>query len=483
MPSRTSTIFGKWFEMPRRADMAGLDGCSGKPSEILFISSSDIEKADPTTRKLIRSHVMRGRKWKTSGPSKVQRVPIRRTMAARTPAVQVQLQELFDKYTQLVPGRVGSDFSCIDFPISPVASKVIFPLMAAISFQRDNQGWLYLIDVDTAALHITIFAIESFIDRILRHQVNRVNLPARLHFQEGLRLLRERLLGDDDDTRISDSTMGVVLKLAGAAHFDGDYATAKHHMEGLRRMVDLRGGLDVFQGKYLLAEMLRCDLGIAILNGSNPVFYCRPTEPVINYPERLLLASNDKICFDDNIDMIQNMDHDLAIAWQVIRRFCFMVNVGTQTQRLMAPEFVYETMTAVIYRLLHMHFANNSIAEAIRNGLLAFSYHIFLQWQDIKLPYDYFATTYKDCILGLKDIDGISSQLVLWLLMTGANAVFNIPNEAWLRDCLREYTHKCQVKDWKEMRGILKSLMWIELLGEQPEKQIYNLLQLDHGKN
>ncbi|RDW63274.1 hypothetical protein BP6252_10819 [Coleophoma cylindrospora] len=462
--------------------MAGLDGSSGKSSEMLFISSSDIKKADPATRKLIRSHVMRGRKVKTSAPNKAQRMPIRRTTAARSPAVQVQLQELFDKYTQLVPGRVGSNFSCIDFPISPVASKVIFPLMAAISFPRDNQGWLYLIDVDTAALHITIFAIESFIDKILRHQVNSVNLPARLHFQEGLRLLRGRLLSEDDDTRISDSTMGVVLKLAGAAHFDGDFATSKHHMNGLRRMVDLRGGLDVFQGKYLLEEMLRCDLGIAILNGSDPVFYYRPTEPVINYPERLLVASHDKICFNDGIELIQIMDHDLAIAWQVLRRFCFMVNVGTQTQRLMAPELVYETMTAVTYRLLHMHFADDSIAEAIRNGLLAFSYHIFLQWQDIKLPYDYFPTTYKDCILGLENIDGVSSQLVLWLLMTGANAVFNVSDEAWLRKYLREYIHRCQVKNWNGMRDVLKSFMWIELLDEQPEKQIYELLQLDHGK-
>jgi hypothetical protein len=78
-----------------------------------------------------------------------------------------------------------------------------------------------------------------------------------LHLRKGLRLLRERLLGEDDDKKVSDSTIGIVLKLAVAAHFIGDYQVFKQHMEGLRKMVDLRGGLDVFKGKQVLVEMLR----------------------------------------------------------------------------------------------------------------------------------------------------------------------------------------------------------------------------------
>ncbi len=78
-----------------------------------------------------------------------------------------------------------------------------------------------------------------------------------LHFQKGVRPLRHRLLGDDDEIKVSDSTMGVVLKLAGVAHFDGDDNSARHHMKGLRKMVDLRGGLDVFKGRIFLTEMLR----------------------------------------------------------------------------------------------------------------------------------------------------------------------------------------------------------------------------------
>jgi hypothetical protein len=72
---------------------------------------------------------------------------------------------------------------------------------------------------------------------------------------------------------------------------------------------------------------------------------------------------------------------------------------------------------------------------------------------------------------------------MLWLLMTGANSVFEISNEAWLGEYLREYADRCQVRTWEDMRDVLKSLMWIELLDEQPGKCIYDLLQLGKEKH
>ena len=228
----------------------------------------------------------------------------------------------------------------------------------------------------------------------------------------------------------------------------------------------------------------RCDLGIAVLNGSIPVFFRQPSEPMIEYPEKLLPTSDDKLGFQDgNIELIPNLDNDLATCWQVMRRLCLLVNLGTQTQRLVRPNIVYEAMAAVLYRLLHMCFAAGSTDQTVRHGLVAFSYHVFLQWQDVKLPYNHFPATYKDCILGLKLVDGVSSQLMLWLLMTGAISFFNLLDEGWLKEYLREHANKCQVKTWKEMQGILKSFMWIGLLDDQPGKQIYDLLLLDEEKH
>jgi len=133
----------------------------------------------------------------------------------------------------------------------------MYPLITAAGFQADSSEWLGLAGRDAAALHITAFAVESFIDRVLRRKESTINPSARLHFQKGLRILRERLLVGDEQTKTSDATIGVVLKLASAAHFDGDFQTAKDHMRGIRNMVDLRGGLEAFKNTRLLIDMLR----------------------------------------------------------------------------------------------------------------------------------------------------------------------------------------------------------------------------------
>lgn len=132
--------------------------------------------------------------------------------------------------------------------VSPAATRVVFPLRVMIGLEKDQSEWLYPIARDAVALHITAFAMEGFVDSVLHRRDKITNPAAMLHFEKGLKLLRARLLGTDDDSKVSDSTISVVWELANTVHFDGDHQTAKHHMEGPRRTMDLRGGPDVFRG-------------------------------------------------------------------------------------------------------------------------------------------------------------------------------------------------------------------------------------------
>lgn len=223
-------------------------------------------------------------------------------------------------------------------------------------------------------------------------------------------------------------------------------------------------------------------MGIAVLDCSTPVLIGQLSDPVPEYPKKLLPTSDSKLGFQTgNVDLIRNLDHDLATCWQVMKRFCLLVNLGTQTQRLVRIELIYETMAAVLYRLIHMSFAVGSLDRVVRHGLLAFSYHVFLQWQDIKLPNAHFPIAYKACIQSIKPADGVSPQLMLWLLMTGANSLFNISDEEWLREGLRAHACKCQSNTWKDTQGILKSFIWVSLLDDIPGKQVYDMLRLAGG--
>lgn len=127
----------------------------------------------------------------------------------------------------------------------------------AVGFRPDATQSLGPIGTDAAVLHITAFAVDGFVERILRHQGTRTSPAAMLHLQKGLRILRKRLQFEDDPTTLSNSTMSAVVKLADTSHFDGDHEAAKQHMHGLRKIVDLRGGMESVGGTRLMVEVLR----------------------------------------------------------------------------------------------------------------------------------------------------------------------------------------------------------------------------------
>lgn len=78
------------------------------------------------------------------------------------------------------------------------------------------------------------------------------------HFLKAVHLLRMKLSQSNDKIKISDETLKVVLSLASHALMLGDEKTARNHLEGLRKLVDLRGGLTTFENDpKLLIEIFR----------------------------------------------------------------------------------------------------------------------------------------------------------------------------------------------------------------------------------
>ena len=178
----------------------------------------------------------------------------------------------------------------------------------------------------------------------------------------------------------------------------------------------------------------------------------------------------------ENAEFVHGFDERLSELWTVARKFCLLANLGTQTGMLVPPATIYGTMTAVMYRLLRMDFAQCSLNETVRLGLLAFTYHIFLQWQDVRLPHHHFSETYRHHLL-CADLEKIvPSRVLLWLLMTGVISLFRISEEPWLARLLLKHFEECRVSKWEELQDILKSSMWIPLLDEKQGKQSYELV-------
>ena len=226
--------------------------------------------------------------------------------------------------------------------------------------------------------------------------------------------------------------------------------------------------------KPFVLKLRRCDLGIALLANSDPVFYRQPAEPLPDYPEQVISSFSRSISSQEDIQFVQDLNGHLAEVWLVMRKFCLLAELGTQTRMLIQPAIIYGTMTTVMYRLHRMGFAAGTLYESSRLGLLAFTHHNFLQWQDIRLSCHPFSGLYRNYLQAHALRDIIPSRISLWLLMTGAISLFSVSDELWLADYLRKQAERCGVKTWKDGQEILKSCMWISLLDDKSGKQIYD---------
>ena len=138
-------------------------------------------------------------------------------------------------------------------PVSSVAKRATVPLEVCIFFDKEDRTLFEPLKFDAAYLHAAALGTHTYIGLMLsRGDQNRVQCTSP-HFSRALRLLRERLLSSDEQTKVSDPTILVVIALALHARMIGDYESARHHMHGLHKMVDLRGGIAVVRHNTKLA--------------------------------------------------------------------------------------------------------------------------------------------------------------------------------------------------------------------------------------
>ncbi|KAI8965291.1 hypothetical protein F5Y11DRAFT_344733 [Daldinia sp. FL1419] len=468
-----------------------------------FIVSTSTKKPDPEMRKFIRSHVMMGKnRGKILRPKYNQAGGWSNHQSSHNSRSRPGPEEEYDEDSPIiltpvtVPQRVGGDLSFVRFAdtiedsrvsvileFSSIAKKVLFPLEPYIAFAaREKSGWMEALTIDAAYLHALAFSTQAYFDLLSGRTLSRGSTSAYPHMLKALRLLRERLDAEQDvAVKSSFSTAAVVLCLAFHAHITGEHGTARHHMLGLRKIVDLRGGLTGLGNTKLVIELLRCDMGMALNNGTKPIFFSDLVqEPYWPYPD----FTQYNITPNPEDEPFPTLDTELAIVWCNMKQFCALVNHTAAAGHKLSEEILLDSMASVMYRLLHTCFARGSLSEVVRLGLLAFCSSVFLQWTSVRLPYTYFPAVYRDNLMNLEfliaDCDYTNTdsfsvpRLLVWLLMVGAVSAFDGPDsETWLKPWLRVNLELCDIDSWSTMRAVLDSFMWIGLVQDTLTRSIF----------
>ncbi|KAL6689660.1 hypothetical protein J3F84DRAFT_391628 [Trichoderma pleuroticola] len=482
--------------------MAPVDGIVEMP----FIISDGIGSTEANKRKLIRRHVMLGKnRGKTRKAKREDHQSTQSDLGYNGDDVSTGLS-INMRYSH-IPPKVGSELSFTQFAdsvepalikdilkFSFIAKRVIYPLERCINFDKKDtfdRMWFELMTQDAAYLHTILFASQTYFMHTSNQESPGAAKMAILHHSRALQLLRERLAAKHEEVKISDPTILVVLALAGHAHMINDYETARKHIDGLRRIVQLRGGLSTFSYHPKLSiELLKCDLGIALSYGTKTIFFTEPSsEFLMPYPDFKQFmtqhSSSTRHEAYSNLGHL-NIDEKLGNTWNVLGRFCLVINSAAEHKRRLPKEILLNTMAPIMYRLLNMTFESSSLNEAIRLVQLAFSSHVFLHWQGVTYPHLYLPERYRNCLLTLKFPNKSSPHMLCWLLVMGAISIFSPADDVWLVPWIQVNLRLCETESWNKLRHQLKQFLWIDILHDHPGKLIFDIagpLENDDGSS
>lgn len=120
--------------------------------------------------------------------------------------------------------------------------------------------WFHWTQVDLAYLHSILFTTSFFYDTLTGQKSE----STKYHSYRAIRQLNKQLA--DSKTALLDSTTTVVMSMALVAACFGDLESAHVHFAGLKRIIDLRGGIASYRSRPLLqAKLYRSAVSLFLL--------------------------------------------------------------------------------------------------------------------------------------------------------------------------------------------------------------------------
>ncbi|KAI0550662.1 hypothetical protein F4679DRAFT_583331 [Xylaria curta] len=487
---------------------------SKKGPELCFMVKTSMDGFNPEDRKLIRSHVMKGKnlgRMRPLGNRKHQHPLDKRKnnyndisdnslsrISSHSPPYSDHKTSVLTP--ESIPPKVGSVASTMHLAdtvkpatfevvlqFSSIAKPLLFPMEPCIFFDRRAENWIAPLAVDPAFLHVSIFTSLYYYDAVMPRRPFRESQRARYHYQKAVGLLRERLLCNDDEKRLSNNTISIILSFAGQAFSSGDLKSAVNHIQGIQKIVDLRGGFSSINGnEKLITEILRCDLGIAIYSGSNPILFrgIGLSHAYRVYPKLDVFLNQSSLEhslksheFLASLKLTHGIEinSQLAAAWNAMSDFCAVINLAADTERRIDMRTFLCSIASIMYNLLDLRFECSSWDETIRLGLLSFSCSVFLPWARLGISYPHLKSTVGKHFAGLTgSIPSMPPELIVWLIMAGGVGVFDELDCACFHNLLLEAATLCGIKYWSQMRDVLNSLMWIGIVHDNQGKRVFD---------
>ncbi|KAM0425183.1 hypothetical protein ACHAPT_009500 [Fusarium lateritium] len=259
--------------------------------------------SDPGSRRAIRRHVMkgknlgrtiqgRGRKHAAAQEDKIfegvqrKEKPEEIVVARQERDVRVDSDGNPLIFPEIVPPDalgspsspfVGEEYTYFAFPIQFTPSMrymvyqfhtavcdAIYPAFFCSPTEQVGSPWFKYMITDQAFLHCLLAMVATYLNLFRKPDCE--PLEATRHFSQTLRLINPKLM---QPTPPQDSTIAIIISLAIHSKLIRDPPKCSMHLDGLQRLVDLRGGLSQIResNRALLHKICRTDIELAISLG------------------------------------------------------------------------------------------------------------------------------------------------------------------------------------------------------------------------
>ncbi|KUJ13371.1 uncharacterized protein LY89DRAFT_721396 [Mollisia scopiformis] len=333
--------------------------------------------------------------------------------------------------------------------------------------------WFHQALEDQLLLEATLHNAAVHLDGLYKRQAS---TQALRHKANTIRLVNECLKSPDG---VSDSIIGAVVLMAWTANYNGNLPEMQLHLDGLARMVRIRGGLKTLGlGGLLHALVTRLDLIAVTLTNSKPRFAALGESGFIDTSAsggvacvllesmegvlaplsvifkniRHLLALQDSFASDHG-------DSDRTILFVEKRSFIFNRLLSTQKSKSPPTEkahtYLYEPC-----RIAALIFMEYALARDTPNQNMLRKLCENLQSS--------FRTTTKTAELQqLWDQDLSSLKVLLWVYYIGGM----VATESLDREWFSYRTARCMMSlgfhEWSEVESCLLELLWTDMMHDQ----------------
>ncbi|KAI1290605.1 hypothetical protein F5Y03DRAFT_378096 [Xylaria venustula] len=468
-----------------------------------FVDQSGI--INNSQRKLIRSHVMKGKntgKKRSKREQQQQEQHIASTAANKSIVLRRGEINNLDESASTTHSQRGSSILAVTRQIANdpsllsstkgIAPQTMFHLRQMSSYILDVTSppefcqstgvtewiWFQLAFYNKAYFHCTV-AIASACAAFLTGDTS--HSPVALcHMSEAYRLLNKTLSSNEP---LSDATIAVVAAINIYDRLYGDPQKAMVHLEGLAGLVVSRGGIaELARRNFVVAEKaLRSDIELALSCGSTPKF---SSEDV---PRHLILIhprppkSGEAELAEESILHRAVSAHLSEVVLEILH-FSNLLDRASREEKL--DSMTYQcTLLYIGYRLLETKPAHSN-SEAIKSRTLdslvlsaltgfqnTFCFGIGRKLMAFPRVIDRFRSVSQNI-----RADTQSQQMVvLWSLLMGrVSALVQDEDDEWLIPKMKSLADVMGLRAWVDVSGLLVGFPWVRVAHEIQGREFWD---------